>query len=192
MLKSQLKLLDLENLIPIAEKAKISFAPNISKEDLLALIIDALEEDREEKISRENYAVSIEKKKYALYLKNDEDILLEDLLFPQSHKTYIAFLVKDSSWLYIYWNINNKKLQYQNFAIKIYYKTLNETSFDIRNIAKTQSSLFIPITDKNKEIDIELGALVDNNEFICIAKSMPFLIKKEYLEKRNKLYFLSS
>jgi len=107
MTAERLQQCTMKSLREIAEKEGIVLAGKINKDILIDLILEALEEDREERDRTNNPAMRIREKKY-------EIVMDEDIDTPETHRfplpehyneTKIVLLLRDPYWAFAYWEI---------------------------------------------------------------------------------------
>lgn len=113
MTRERLQALSEEVLKEIAERECIYNNEDSSKDELIELILDALEEDRSERNSTNNAAIRLEHKKYEI-LKDDEINLLtkDDYPLPEYYNdTRIVILLRDPLWVYAYWDLSKTQVQ---------------------------------------------------------------------------------
>ena len=112
MTKDRLRNLSYKELLSLAEKDDIYVQPDMEKEDLVSLILDAMEEERLEREENNNLTIQVENKKY--------EVTREEELFPdfgdnielprRYNVTKLMLMLRDPSWVYCYWDIENRIL----------------------------------------------------------------------------------
>ncbi len=117
MTEDRLQLLPEKFLKEIALKEGISIHDNIDKQDLIDLILDAIEEDRAEKIMNNNPAMQIKERKFDITL--DEQFDFDEDLYPlpeRYNETEIVLLLRDPVWAYTYWDIKDSDISSLKFG----------------------------------------------------------------------------
>ena len=111
MTEERLQLLPEDFLREIAVKEGISFNETMDKQDLIDLIIDAIEEDRAENALSNNPAMRIKERKFDITL-NEQFDFDEDLYPLPEHynETKIVLLLRDPAWAYTYWDIKDSDI----------------------------------------------------------------------------------
>ena len=110
MTKDRLQSQPLSSLKDIAKKMGISDYENFHREKLIDVIIDALEEDRNDRIIHNNMAIRGEEKKYDIF--RDEEIEAQDKTvydIPSSYnETKVGLILVEPQLAYSYWEISEK------------------------------------------------------------------------------------
>jgi hypothetical protein len=112
MTEERLQLLPEKFLRELAEKEGISFNDSTDKQDLIDLIMEAIEEDRAEKVLANNPAMLIKERKFDITLNEQFDF--EDDKYPLPEKyneTKIKILLRDPAWAYAYWDIKESDVE---------------------------------------------------------------------------------
>ena len=113
MTEERLSVLSLSALHEIADNEGIKHAAEMTREDLIDQILEAIEEDREERECFNNFAMRIEEKKYEI-LMDEEFESQEGIVFEipdRYNETKIALLLRDPFWAFAYWDIQDQELQ---------------------------------------------------------------------------------
>ena len=112
MTKDRLRSLSYDELSRIAENGNITVLENMDKESLVAVIFEALEEERHDREGLNNLTIQIEAKKYSV--SQDEELFLEfasDVELPDRYnENRLVLMLRDPSWVYAYWDIEDKLL----------------------------------------------------------------------------------
>lgn len=111
MTEERLQLLPEDFLRNIAVKEGILFNDSIDKQDLIGLIIDAIEEDRAERVMANNPAMQIKERKFDITLNEQFDF--DEDLYPlpeRYNETKIVMLLRDPAWAYTYWDIKESDI----------------------------------------------------------------------------------
>lgn len=110
MTKDRLQSLPLSSLKEIARKEGILDFQNLHREKLIDVVIEALEEDRNDRITLNNMAIRGEEKKYDIF--RDEEIESQDKKeyeIPSSYNdTKVGLLMIEPLLAYSYWEISDK------------------------------------------------------------------------------------
>lgn len=107
MTAERLQRCTMKSLREIAEREGIVLAGKINKDILIDLILEALEEDREERNRINNPAMRIREKKYEISMDEDFDSP-ESQRFPlpeSYNETKIVLLLRDPFWAFAFWEI---------------------------------------------------------------------------------------
>lgn len=111
MTKERLHSFSYEQLIEICNRSKVLVTPGVDKETLVTILIDAYEEDRVEREELNNLAIQMESRKFSI--SQDEEIDLgmdDDLELPLRYNdTAIQILLRDPSWIFCYWDLEERK-----------------------------------------------------------------------------------
>lgn len=116
MTEERLQLLPEDFLREIAVKEGISFEGSIDKQELIELILEAIEEDREEKKLANNPAMRIKERKFDNTLNEQFDFEEDQYPLPEKYnETKIMMLLRDPAWAYTYWDIKESDID----AVKV-------------------------------------------------------------------------
>ncbi|MBI9105106.1 MAG: DUF4912 domain-containing protein [Spirochaetales bacterium] len=116
MTEERLQLLPEDFLRNIAVKEGISFDDTIDKQELIEIILDAIEEDRAEKYSSNNPAMRIKERKFDITLNEQFDFDEDKYPLPEKYnETKIVLLLRDPAWAYAYWDIKESDIE----AVKV-------------------------------------------------------------------------
>ena len=112
MTKERLHSFSYEQLIEISNRSNVLVTPGVDKDTLVSILIDAYEEDRFEREELNNLAIQMESRKFSI--SQDEEIELgmdDDLELPLRYNdTGITVLLRDPSWIFCYWDLEDKKV----------------------------------------------------------------------------------
>ena len=101
----------------IAVKEGISFNDAIDKQDLIDLIIEAIEEDRVENVMSNNPAMQIKERKFDITLDEQFDFGEDMYPLPERYnETKIVLLLRDPAWAYTYWDIKESEISALKFG----------------------------------------------------------------------------
>lgn len=134
MTRERLTALSRETLIALARREGLQIDDSFDfessdREEIIDQIMDALEEDRSERISGNNSAMQAKGRKYDIFL--DEEIVsqeTEEYLIPERYnETRIVLLLRDPLWAYAYWDIQDASLEalqeepyYEGIFLRVY------------------------------------------------------------------------
>ncbi len=111
MTRERLMLLPTRFLKEIAEKEGIKIQPNTGKDILMDLILEAMEEDCQEREKINNPLIKVKEKKYEITM--DEEIEAQDkTVYPipeRYNETIIVMMLRDPLWAFAYWDIKDKE-----------------------------------------------------------------------------------
>ncbi len=112
MTKDRLRSLSYNELSHIADKGNITVQQDMDKESLVSVIFEALEEERLDREGNNNLTIQVEAKKYAV--SQDQELFVdfgEDVELPERyHETRLVLMLRDPSWVYCYWDIEDRIL----------------------------------------------------------------------------------
>ncbi|MEW5815507.1 MAG: DUF4912 domain-containing protein [Spirochaetota bacterium] len=160
MTKERLQSLSFHSLKEIATREGIKVTPGLSKEVLIELIIEAMEEDKHERESSNNPAISVEEKKFDITQDEELETLVEEnYCIPESYnETRIVLLVRGPLWAYAYWELSENDAVplkgnsgYEKLFLRVYETTEMENSCE--NIV---DSFDIPIKTSDRSWYINL------------------------------------
>lgn len=179
----RLELLSDDVLTNLAKKIGVRVKPDWIRSTLIESIVDVMDEDRIEKESLLNLAVSIESKKYSVTINEELDLAYdvdEEMVLPSRYnENKLHFLLRDNSWGFIMWDIKDSlHLTYQNQMGDIRYilriSELDQDSynkdaiidfFDI-SIEKDEASRYISLPHEESYYCAEFIMLSEEKEII--------------------------
>jgi len=112
MTKDRLRSLSYTELSQIAEQSSISVQDDMDKESLISVIHEAFEEERLDRESSSSLTIQVESKKFSV--SQDEELFVDfgdhgDV--PERYQdTRIVLMLRDPSWVYCYWDIEDRIL----------------------------------------------------------------------------------
>ena len=113
MTKDRLRSLSYSELSRIAEEGNINVLQDMDKESLIAVIYDAFEEERLDREGNNNVTIQVEAKKFSV--SQDEELYLglsDDIKLPSRYQeTCLVLMLRDPSWVYCYWDIEDRILE---------------------------------------------------------------------------------
>ncbi len=134
MTRERLTALSRETLIALARREGLYIDDDFDfdgsdREEIIDQIMDALDEDRSERIDGNNSAMQAKGRKYDIFL--DEEIEAqetEEYLIPAGYnETRIVLLLRDPLWAYTYWDIQDAALEalkeepyYEGVFLRVY------------------------------------------------------------------------
>ncbi len=181
MIVERLRTLTLEKLQEVARRGNVSFYPDTEREELIELILEAMEEDQEEKDSTHNMAMKMEAQKFNAKLMEELSIDYdEDLTLPERYnETKMMFMPRDPSWGFLYWDVDEKvresiekKSDFESIYIRVYQ--LDSAGSDISS-AEEYFDIPIQFGDRRRYINLpesdtwyraELRVLVGERESV--------------------------
>lgn len=113
MTREKLQSLSYKDLFQIADNGNINVHKGIVKEELISVIIDAFEDERLDREHNNNLTIKLEAKKY-LVGQNEELFLdfTDDIQLPERYEeNCLILMLRDPSWIYCYWDIQDRILQ---------------------------------------------------------------------------------
>ena len=169
MTKDRLQSLSYSSLKEMAKHHGISNYQTLTMEKLIEAVIEALEEDRSERIVSNNIVIRGEEKKYDIF--RDEEIESQDIkeyIIPETYnETKIHIMLVEPLLAYAYWDLSEKdRLVYSN-TIKPGKLLLrvHEISSENKNGEQLPDFFDIPIRIKDSDWYINLPS---NNSSYCI------------------------
>lgn len=155
MTKERLELLGDDILANLAEKIGVRSNPEWDRSELISAVIDVMDEERMEKESLLNLALSIESKKYSIAIDEELDLSYdvdEEMFLPERYnETMLHLLLRDNSWGFILWDIEDSVVQKNQMV-------LGDFSYVLRVIELDQETY-----DKDAVIDF-FDIVVGHNE----------------------------
>jgi hypothetical protein len=184
--KERLNCLSIENLQEVARRGNISFYEGMEKEKLIDLILDAMEEEQEDKNAQNNMAIKIETIKFNTYLMEELDFDYDaDLTLPERYnETKMIFMPRDPSWGFLYWDIEEKvreelesNLGFEKIYIRIYQlenvdESVTEASdfFDIP-IQFGDRRRYINLPENDSCYQAEIRVVIDEKEKVIVRSN---------------------
>ncbi len=213
MIEERLRTLSLDKLQEVARQGNVSFYPDSDREQLIEWILDAMEEDQEEKNSLHNMAMKMEAQKFNTYLMEELCIDYdEDLTLPERYnETKMIFMPRDPSWGFLYWDVEEKTREsieerddFESIYIRIYQL---ESPRDEMGEAQEYFDIPIQFGDRRRYINLsdcdtwyraELRVTIGERESVivrsnCIKTSREHVVdrKGEAQDNRDLLIQLS-
>ena len=170
MTEERLQLLPEKFLREIAVKEGISFDDTTDKQELIDLIIEAIEEDRQENVLANNPAMHIKERKFDITLNEQFDFEEDQYPLPEQYnETRIMLLLRDPAWAYTYWDIKESDvaayklgamkaellLRVYELSEKVFSKTAVNDYFDIP-VKFNDNSWYINLSSPGSYYTVEL------------------------------------
>ena len=117
MMRRRLEELSIEALLKVASKNGVEVDPDVDREELIDLVVEAIAENREDRQASSSAIVRIQQTKFSL-LRDDETPLSADSidefeLPTQYESTGITLMLRDPFWAFVYWDLAvNKREEY--------------------------------------------------------------------------------
>ena len=174
MTTERLQRCTMKSLREIAEKAGIVLAGKINKDILIDLILEALEEDREERDRTNNPAMRIREKKYDILMEEDPESV-ESVKFPlpeHYNETKIVLLLRDPYWAFAYWDIKTADIEelktlYRNPTLCLRVRCISD-----QGCRSTEGNFFdIPVEFGDRNWYINLPAAGSSYEIDLIGRN---------------------
>ncbi|MBN2625280.1 MAG: DUF4912 domain-containing protein [Spirochaetales bacterium] len=207
MIVERLRTLDLEKLQEVARRGNVSFYPEMERDELIELILEALEEDQEERDSLHNAAMKMEAQKFNASLMEELNIDFdEDLTLPERYnETKMIFMPRDPSWGFLYWDVDEKvrdnievKPDFDSIYIRVY-----QLDSENGDTAAAEEYFDIPIQfgDRRRYINLpesdtwylaELRVLVGERESVVVRSnsiktSREHVVSQESQDENSRL-----
>ena len=188
MIEERLKKLSLESLRKIASNEGIKHIDEIGKDGLIEQLLEAMEEDRNERESSNNFAIRIEEKKYDII--QDEELESQEkteYCVPEKYQeTRIILILRDPYWAFAYWNVRDtdldelKKNRFRGLFLRVIQepreakegKRKSLDSFDIP-VKITDDKWYINLPECGKRYYLELiGRSREGNKVLCTSNAV--------------------
>lgn len=113
MKTDRLEALSLEELYALADKTGLDLPAGLERSFVVEEILEALEEDSEDRRAAQGEAVHIDEKKYSGMRIGDfdEDPGLGEPMATRYNETMIRAIVRDPSWAFAYWDVADTELE---------------------------------------------------------------------------------
>ena len=187
MTKERLHSFSYEQLIEISTRSSVTVTPGVDKETLINILIDAYEEDRVEREEMNNLAIQMESRKFSI--SQDEEIDLgmdDDLELPLRYNdSGITVLLRDPSWIFCYWDIEDKKLAevegtpgYDGLLLRIVeldsceYDEDNVLDFFDIPIKSMDFRRYVNLPSEDTWYCAEIRAVVEDKDYLVIRSNI--------------------
>ncbi|MDZ7795090.1 MAG: DUF4912 domain-containing protein [Spirochaetia bacterium] len=203
MTREKLQSLSEEQLQCIAKREGIFKHNDAHREKLVDLILEALEEDRDEREFSNNSAMRLEHKKYDILRDEEIDVLTQDEFpLPSSYSdTRIVLLLRDPLWVYVYWDINKAQLDalkeepfFEGLFLRVYEfngdipeKSNIINFFDIP-IEETDCSWYVNLNRNGNDYFVDLRCRVMHKERL-MASSNAVHSPRGYFARNQKEFY---
>jgi uncharacterized protein len=109
----KLDALSLEELYALADKTGLDLPPGLERPFVIEEILDALEEDSEDRREEQGEAVHIDEKKYSGFRMGDFDIDrgLDEPIATRYNETMIRAIARDPSWAFAFWDVSDSEVE---------------------------------------------------------------------------------
>jgi len=130
MTRERLEALPFESLAKIANQEGIDVPDDVERVLLVDLILEVLEEKKEEREARNNNPVRIQQKKYDLSLSEEieDDNTPEDISIAERYfETRVVLMLRDPYWAFVYWDVKGgtlKAVKKENDADTVFLRIL--------------------------------------------------------------------
>ncbi len=117
MIRERLQELTAEQLHRLADRYELDGSGEMARDELIEAVAEAIEEHRLEREAGNNHPVAVQEKKYEFYIDavldgaEERALEVDDWELPEQYnETRIVLLLRDPSWAYVYWEINESHL----------------------------------------------------------------------------------
>jgi hypothetical protein len=203
MTREKLQSLSKEQLQSIAKREGIYNHNETHREKLVDLILEALEEERDERECSNNSAMRLEYKKYDILRDEEIHVLTQDEFpLPSCYTdTRIVLLLRDSLWVYVYWDINRTQLDalkkepfFEGLFLRVYEfngdtpdKSNINNFFDIP-IEEADCSWYINLNRTGNDYFVDLRCRVMHKERL-MASSNAVHSPRGYFARNQKEFY---
>jgi len=184
-----------EQLLEISNRGNIPVTPGVEKGVLIGMLMEAFEEDRDEREELNNLAIKMEARKFSI--SQDEELDLgqdDDLELPlRYNETSASLLLRDPSWVFCYWDIEDKKADeirntpgFQGLILRVVELNTKEYStdnildyFDIP-IKFSDYRRYINLPSEDTCYCVEIRAQIEENDYL-VTRSNSIETTREYV-----------
>jgi hypothetical protein len=175
--RERLEKLSLPALREIAKKEGIRAGNSLSCEELIELVLEAMEEDRNEREHLNNLAIRVEEKKYDIIIDEELESQVQHIycIPDRYNETKIMLILRDPLWAFAYWDIKDTDIEDLKSRFSVFELILRvhesreallsdvefEDSFDIPvsltdsrwylNLPRTGSSYHVELIGKHRK-----------------------------------------
>ena len=117
MIRERLQELTGEQLHRLADRYELDSPGEMTRDELIEAVAEAINEHRLEREAGNDHPVAVQEKKYEFYIDAVLDgaearsVKVDDWELPEQYnETRIVLLLRDPSWAYVYWEINESYL----------------------------------------------------------------------------------
>lgn len=171
MTKERLQVLSLGSLQEIADRTGVAFESDVDRDVLIDQILEAMEEDRNDRESYNNTAMRVKEKKFEIARDEEFEPRTSDKYpLPTSYnETKVALLLRDPLWAFAYWDLKQSDIDSlvggrtrSKLLLRVHEKEPGEitegqtdATFDIP-VKNTDRSWYINLPRTGKSYHIEL------------------------------------
>jgi len=176
-----------EQLLEISDRGSIQVTPGVDKSTLIGLLLDAFEEDRNEREELNNLAIQMEARKFSI--SQDEELDLgqdDDLELPlRYNETSATLLLRDPSWVFCFWDLEDKKADeirntpgFQGLVLRVV--ELNSKHYEKDNILDyfdipikfSDYRRYVNLPSEDTWYCVEIRALVEEQDYLIIRSNI--------------------
>ena len=117
MIRERLQELTMQQLHRLADRYELDGASELARDELVEMVAEAIDEFRLEREAGNDHPVTVQEKKYECYIDAVLDgsdfraVDNDDWELPEQYnETRIVLLLRDPSWAYCYWEVNEGNL----------------------------------------------------------------------------------
>jgi uncharacterized protein len=179
MILDRLERLSMASLRRLAHQYEVDVPGEITRDELIELVIEAIEENRAERESVNANPVSIGEKKYELFLdelekeeSREAGCAFDGCQLPSRYnETRVVLLLRDPAWAYAYWDIHDgvvcgvrEQDEYAGLCLRVF-----ELAHQDDDLKRATHSFDIPIGfhDTNWYINLPTQNAYYRIELIC-------------------------
>jgi uncharacterized protein len=191
MIRARLAEYPIKTLLELAQEHDVDVSPDMTKQTLIDLIADEIEDAILERELDDNHPIKIERKKYDLFgagaLPVSMDVDDESALPERYNETRVIVMLRDPAWAFAYWDLSDgssepvsEEEQYEELIIRVVEVTPTDTvngsarevsSFDIP-VQLGDSSRYINLPQQETWYRIDLVARIDESEMILASSNV--------------------
>ncbi|MFA7566927.1 MAG: DUF4912 domain-containing protein, partial [Alkalispirochaeta sp.] len=189
-IRTRLGELSFEGLLLVASRNGLEPDPDVDRDQLIGLLTDIIDEDREEREAVNSKTVRIQQKKFSVIHEDVEpstEDLLDDFVLPAHYEiNRITLMLRDPHWAYTYWDISTAKAKEYQESIRfdgIFLRVLqlDGSTDDLR----IQDSFEIPVQIEDSSWYIYLPRLESFYRIQLVARNNH---RRELLAVSNEVY----
>ena len=187
MTKERLHSFSYEQLLEISARSNVLVTSGVDKDTLVNLLIEAYEEDRIEREELNNLAIQMECRKFSISQNEEIDLGVDDdLELPVRYNdTGITVLLRDPSWIFCYWDLEDKKAaeiestpDFKGLLLRIVELDTREYSddnvldyFDIP-IKPSDFRRYVNLPSEDTFYCAEIRAMVDEKDYLVVRSNV--------------------
>jgi uncharacterized protein len=160
--------LSVDALYALADKMALDLPPELDRVFIIEALLEAFEEDNEDRKALGDAAVHIEEKKYSGSELDEIDASIDaaPCLECRYNETVIHVIVKDPEWAFVFWDISDDEFDFLKEADGfscLFLRVIKEPGFDGKGTASFDVVvgndddhwyLFLPEEDQSYRIDL--------------------------------------